>query len=380
MRRPQARSRRGRRRSRAALDHDLTPGPISRNFTFPLSCSFPLTLVSKLRRRFPIELFPGKPRLVNRRSRMIGAATPPSRRQQGEQRMIQIAKQRGVSSHPIHCTPTNTRFPAVKPADDFVPPNEDKQPHPLVRRIQDRRIVPGQPAKLRSRNAKLLRGRNHGAEVLAQSPRRSLVANVRKRGRPPRKHRHQRLARLGQLGLQSGPRPPRRLKIRLLAGIDNGFRFPRRSHLSHTKLAFAQPRLKPRSPLHLAPQMRPESQRLRALKHGAKLRNPMLRALPGAHSIGPMPDNATPLTAIPTNNLITKQPQRPHPLAARRAPEPRPRAAARELPQVDADGLLDVSKLDKERRRLVRDGVRSPQAASPHGWQIIAVFRYHRHV
>ena len=153
-----------------------------------------------------------------------------------------------------------------------------------MRRIQNRWIAPGQPPQILAIHAEFLRSLNDVAEMPAQSPRRSLVAQMRKRCGPPRKHRHQRLTRLGQLGLQSGPRPPRRLKIRLLTRIDNGFSFPRRSHLSRTKLAFTQPRLKPRSPLHRAPQGRwLEPQWLVALKHGAKLRDPMLRTLPDAH-------------------------------------------------------------------------------------------------
>jgi hypothetical protein len=98
----------------------------------------------------------------------------------------------------------------------------------------------------------------------------------------------------------------------------------------------------------------------------------MLRALPDAHRAGPMPDT-TPLTAIPTNNLITKQPQRPHPLAARRTPKPRPGASARKLPQVDANDLLDVAELDEERLRLRRDDSRRPQATYRQNWQIVAV-------
>ncbi len=175
--------------------------------------------------------------------------------------MIQIAKQRRIGGHPVHRTPTNASNLARKPADNFVPLDEDKQTHPLMRCIQDRWIAPGQPSQILPIHAEFLRSLNDVAEVLTQSARRSLVAKMRKRCGPPRKHRHQRLPRLGQLGLQSGPRPPRRLKIRLITRISNGFSFPRRPPLSHTKLAFAQRRLEPFATLQLAPQMRLKPQR-----------------------------------------------------------------------------------------------------------------------
>ena len=105
----------------------------------------------------------------------------------------------------------------------------------------------------------------------------------------------------------------------------------------------------------------------------------MLRTLPDAHRISAWP-NSAPLTATRTNDIVEMQPQRPRPLAARRAYEPRPRAAVRKLPQTDADVLLDVAELNKERRRLSRDDVHRPQARDRNGWQIIAVFRYPTHI
>ena len=232
MRRPQARSRRGRRRRRAALDHDFDPLPLSRSFPLPLSRSFPLPLDSSSAAASRSSR--------SRASRASSASsTAPerrgprrTRRRRQQRRTAERArstKQRRIGDHPINRTPPNARNPAVKPTHNFVPLDEDKQTHPLMRRIQDRRIAPGQPPQILAIHAEFLRSLNDVAEVLAQSARRSLVAKMRKRCRPPRKHRHQRLTRLGQLGLQSGPRPPRRLKIRLITGIDNGFSFPRRS-------------------------------------------------------------------------------------------------------------------------------------------------------
>ena len=263
-----------------------------------------------------------------------------------------MTKQHRIRGHPINRTPPNARNPAVKPAYNFVPLDDDKKLHPLVRRLQDRRIAPGQPAKVLPTHAEILRSLNDVAEMLAQSAGRGLVAQMRKRCGPPRKHRHQRLTRLGQLGLQSGPGPPRRLKIRLITRIDNGFSFPQRSHLSRTKLAFAQPRLKPRSPLHRSPQSRRlEPQRLLALQHGAQLRDPMRRTLPDAHRPGAPPRAATNTTATAGDRPL-EQPQHPHLPAAARGDKRRPAAAAVKSPRRHADCLLDVAEFDHELGRF----------------------------
>ena len=87
--------------------------------------------------------------------------------------------------------------------------------------------------------------------------------------------------RLGQLGL-NGPWP-RSDKIRLVTRIDNGFSFPRISPSSHNKLASPQRRLKPRTPLHRAPQYRLEPQRLLAFQHGLELRNTIRSTPPQAN-------------------------------------------------------------------------------------------------
>ena len=290
-----------------------------------------------------------------------------------------MTEQRRILAHPINRTAPNARNPAVKPTYDFVPLDDDKQLHPLVCCIKYSRICPRQPPQILPIHAELLRSPNDVAEVLTQSASRSLVAKMRKRRRPPRKHRHQRSTRLGQLGLQSGPGPPRRLKIRLATRIDNGFSFPRRSHLSRTILAFSQRSLKPQTALHLAPQSRGlEPQRLFTLKHRAKFRNAMLGSLSDAHRISAWP-NSAPLAATRTNDIVEMQPQRLRPLPACRANEQRPCPPVRKLQQTDANDSLNMAELNKERRRLGRDAVRSPQAASPHGWQMIAVLRYHRH-
>jgi len=167
--------------------------------------------------------------------------------------------------------------------------------------------------------------------------------------------------RLKQLRLRSGPGALRRHEIRLIARIGDGFSFPPTSPPRHTKLAFAQRRLDARSPLHPAPQMRLEPQRLRAFEHGAQLRNAVLGALPDTHR--PCARlNAPPLAATGTNDVIDMQPQRPRPLAARRASKALPRTAARKPPQMDADVLLDVAELDEERCCFSRDDAQRPQA------------------
>src|ERR1700722_3910343 len=87
----------------------------------------------------------------------------------------------------------------------------------------------------------------------------------------------------------------------------------------------------------------------------------MLRTLPDAHRLATVP-NSAPLTTPGANDLVQMEPQRPHPLAARRASKPRPRAAGRELPHMDADVLLNVAELDAERSHLGGDDVQRPQA------------------
>jgi hypothetical protein len=209
-----------------------------------------------------------------------------------------MTKQRRVGAHPINRTAPFARNSAVKPPYNFVPLDDDKQFHPLMRRTQNRWIAPAQTPQSLPIHTEFLGSLDDVAEVLAQSTSGSLVAKMRKRFWPPRKHRHQRLTRLGQLGLQSGPGPLRRLEIRLFAGIDNGGALlSRRSHLSRTKLSLTQPRLQPLATLHRSPQYRLEAQRHRTLQHSAKLRDTMFRSLSRAHRLAMAPHAATDATA-----------------------------------------------------------------------------------
>ena len=162
--RPQARS----RRRRAALDHDFE--------TLPLSCRFPLPLEDplalELSRRFPVEPLASKP------SPHFCRRTPP-RTGRWQQRMLQITKQHRIGEHPVHRTAPNARNSAVKPSYDFIPLDGEKQRHPIVRRIQDRWIAPGQPPQSLAIHPEVLGSLEDIAEMPAQSPRRLLVAQMR---------------------------------------------------------------------------------------------------------------------------------------------------------------------------------------------------------
>ena len=140
--------------------------------------------------------------------------------------MVEIAKQPRVGEHPVHRTLTNTRNRTPEPGHNFIPPDEGKQTHPLMRRIEDRRIAPGQLPQIPVVNLEILSGPPKVAETPAQSPRRRLVAHMRQRCRPLRKCRHH----------QSTAGAGRR-EIRLVAGIGNRFGLPRTSPPRHTKLA-----------------------------------------------------------------------------------------------------------------------------------------------
>ena len=208
-----------------------------------------------------------------------------------------------------------------------------------------------------------------------------LVAQMRQRCRPLRKHRHQRSTGSNNLGFDLGQGRFGGYEIRLIAGIDNGFSFPRRSPPEPHETQHSRNAASSRDRRSILPHKVDGLSRNGFLlsSMARKLRNPTLRTLPDAHRISARPNSAPP-TATRANDVVEMQPQRPRPLAARRASKPRPRAAVRKLPQMDADVLLDVAELDEERRRLGRDDVQRPQAARSHGRQIIAVFRYHRHV
>jgi hypothetical protein len=102
----------------------------------------------------------------------------------------------------------------------------------------------------------------------------------------------------------------------------------------------------------------------------------MLRTLPDAHRVGARPDPPLPATAG-ANDVVEMQSQRPRPFAAGRASKPRPRAAARKPPQMDADALLDVAELDEELRRVGRDDAQRPQSRDGKARQVFAVSGYH---
>ena len=92
-----------------------------------------------------------------------------------------IADRHWVRKHPISRTLPNARNPAVKPAHGLAPHMVNKQTHPLVRRFQNTRIVPGQPPQILAIHAEFLCSLNDVAEMPAQSASRSLVAQMLKR-------------------------------------------------------------------------------------------------------------------------------------------------------------------------------------------------------
>jgi hypothetical protein len=217
-----------------------------------------------------------------------------------------------------------------------------------MRRVQNRRIVPGQPSQILAINAEFLGSLGDVAEMPAQRPSRSLIANMRERRRPLRKHRHQRSIRFRQLGLRSGPGALRRHEILLIAGIDDTCGFTRRPPANDTKLRFAQRRLQPRTPLQLAPQRRGlEPRRHRAIQLRAKPQNATLSTLPAAHWISLV--QQPPSTTTPRAQLLAvEQLQRPRPPATARAKKITPRSAVPEPHQRHADSLLDVAEADNE--------------------------------
>jgi hypothetical protein len=265
-----------------------------------------------------------------------------------------------MRQHPINRTLPNARTLAVKPTRRLPPHTVDKHPHPFVRRIQNRRIAPRQPPQIPAIHVEILRSLNDVAEMLAESPRRLLVAQMRQRRRPLRKRRHQRSTRLGRLGLQSGPRPLGSLEIRLVARIFDNYGFTRRPPMSRSELTFAQVRFKPLALLHRAPQGRwLEPQWRLALQHRAQLWNTKRSTLPDAQRITTWP-NSTPPATTRTNDIVKMQPQRLRPSPAGRANKQRPCPSVRKLQQTDADNLLDMAEFNKECLRRGRDDVRSP--------------------
>ena len=160
----------------------------------PVILDLPLVLESKLSRSFPLE----------RETALVGSPDQNTRtaytRRWSEQRQGArkwIAEGPRVREHPIDGTLPNTRNPAVEPAHGLAPHMLGKQLHPLVRSVQNRRIAPGQTPQILAIHAEIPGSLNDVAEMPAQSPRRLLVAQMRQRRRPLRKHRHQRSTRSG---------------------------------------------------------------------------------------------------------------------------------------------------------------------------------------
>ena len=268
-----------------------------------------------------------------------------------------------VRKHSINRTPPNARNPAVKPAHGLVPHMVDKQTHPLMRRIQNTRIVPGQPPQILAIHAELLRSLNDVAKVLAQSARRSLVADMRKRCRPFRNERHggpamvtdsYNLDLIWAIGRLGG------LKIRLVTWIDNCFSFPRRSapepHETRIRAALASSRER-RS---IVPHNTGLSRNDCLLSNMArKLRDPKLGTLPDAHRLATEP-HAAPGAAASTDHRSLEQAQHSHRVAAARRDKQRPPAAAGKSPHLHPDGLLDAAEFDHELGRFGCDDADRP--------------------
>jgi hypothetical protein len=146
--------------------------------------------------------------------------------------------------------------------------------------------------------------------------------------------------------------------------------------LGHDKLGSRQSSLEPLAALHLAPQNRLHPRWLRALEHGAKLRNTVLGSLPDAHRTGAVP-NALSFAAIPTNNLSIEQPQRLRSVSACWADKKGPGAAVWKPSKGYINDLFDVAELQQESRGLGGDHVQRSQARNGNGRQVVTVSGYH---
>ena len=165
---------------------------------------------------------------------------------------------------------------------------------------------------------------------------------------------------------------PRSHKIRLVTRIDNGSSFPRISPSSYNKLAPPQRRLKPRTPLHRAPQYRLELQRLLALQHGLELRNTIRSTPPQANPPTAVP-RAAAMAAAPAQHRSLEQLQRPRPPATLWTEAKAPRAAVPKPHQLQANFDLNIGDADHGPRHFSSDRAPRPQSRDADGrrcwWQ-----------
>ena len=143
-------------------------------------------LASQLSRRFPPQN-KSNPRSDLRRAR---------RRSHPGASERTVTKPDGVG-HSIGRPSLPLRAAAVKRRDDFRLHERMEQIHPLVRSIQNPRIVPGQTTQGLAVDTEIASGRDKIAEAPRQHNRRRLVANMGESRRPLRNMRHQRGFTLG---------------------------------------------------------------------------------------------------------------------------------------------------------------------------------------
>jgi hypothetical protein len=149
--------------------------------------------------------------------------------------------------------------------------------------------------------------------------------------------------------------------------------------MPHNKLRPPQGRLEPRAALHLAPQMRLETQRLSALELGAKLRDTMLSSPPGPHRLGAIPDTSAD-AAAPADYASLEESKRPHLSAAGRAKEEAPTATIWKFLQAQADLDFDVSEANGGPRHVGRNDSARSQPRDANTWQIILKDPWHRYL
>ena len=163
------------------------------------------------------------------------------------------------------------------------------------------------------------------------------------------------------------PRPFRSRKVRLITRIRDG---SGPSPLSNNMLTSPQRRLEPFAPLHRAPQTRLEPQRLLALQHGFKLRNPEPRLLPDALRPAAI-SRAAAMATTPTQHASFEKLKRPRPPAAVRTEKETPRTAAGEPHQLQADLDLNVGNADRGPRHLGGNGSARPHPRNTEARQIV---------
>jgi hypothetical protein len=142
------------------IDHNSNPLPIGRSLAFALSCSFTLPIEDPL----PLELsgrflLQDKPRPPRRCSPLT-----PRRRSPPGAGKWRITKLVAVE-HSVDPPPATRCAAAVYCRHNLGPHAKPKQPDPLVRSIQDSRIVPGQPAQIFAVDIEFLRGFDDIAKV-----------------------------------------------------------------------------------------------------------------------------------------------------------------------------------------------------------------------